>query len=486
MNISVSNLQNALKAATENLPIAAETNETPTPAGVFTPPSHIRALRPQALLVIGARGVGKTFWTQALRQEDIRKVLQQDIPELADVRVTIGYTNKANPDAYPSSRQFSSLIKKYDAADIWRTVLVRAVASQQEVAPFSPFQFRSWEEHVADVSNNPESVDRFLYEANKVLATTGTRILVLFDALDRVADSWNAIDALTTALLRTTLQLSTYSHIKGKVFLREDHYNRLAITFPDASKLCATRVELSWKRAELYGLLWKHLCNSAGQSGQLLRDLFERYIGGGLVNEMNIWLFSRTVNLSDDTLRPLFHALTGSYMGKDKRRGIPYVWTVGHLADARQQTSPRSFMAAICRACEDSRENHASAEYAIHYESIKCGVQYASEIRVAEMQEDNPWAENLLTLLKGRTVPCPFQDVQALWEEKYPHGPGMLIDSYPEHTPPEFAKQRWQDVREKLERLGFCMKLEDGRFNMPDLYRVGFRLGRRGGVKPLP
>ena len=102
------------------------------------------------------------------------------------------------------------------------------------------------------------------------------------------------------------------------------------------------------------------------------------------------------------------------------------------------------------------------------------------------MQEDNPWAENLLTLLKGRSVPCPFQDVQALWEEKYPHGPGMLIDSYPEHTPPEFAKQRWQDVREKLERLGFCMKLEDGRFNMPDLYRVGFRLGRRGGVKPLP
>ena len=173
-------------------------------------------------------------------------------------------------------------------------------------------------------------------------------------------------------------------------------------------------------------------------------------------------------------------------MGKDKRRGIPYIWTVGHLADARQQTSPRSFLAAIRRACDNSCEKYRNAEYAIHYESIKTGVQAASEIRVNEMKEDNPWAGDLLALLKGVTVPCPFEDVQALWENRYPQGPKELIARYPQHTPPEFALQRWQDVRELLERLGFCMTLGDGRFNMPDLYRVGFRLGRRGGVKPLP
>jgi hypothetical protein len=27
--------------------------------------------------------------------------------------------------------------------------------------------------------------------------------------------------------------------------------------------------------------------------------------------------------------------------------------------------------------------------------------------------------------------------------------------------------------------------MKDGRINMPDLYRVGFGLGRRGGVKPM-
>lgn len=486
MICSVSALQEALKAATENLPIAAESDDLPTPAGIFTPPSHIRALRPQTLLVIGARGVGKTFWTQALQEKNIRKMLEEDVPELADVRVSIGYTNNENPDAYPSPRQFSSLLKQHDAADIWRAVLLRVIAAQPETAPLRPFAPQSWTKDVMAAAQNPEAVDRFLYEANKIFAAAGTRLLVLFDALDRVAESWEDIDVLTTALLRTTLQLSTYSHIKAKLFLREDHCNRLPFTFPDASKLLATRVELSWKRAELYGLLWKHLCNVAGQSGEILRAIFANRLPNGLVEKEGVWLFRRTADLGDDTLRPLFHDLTGPYMSKDKRRGIPYVWTVGHLADARQQTSPRSFLAAIRRACEDSRENHRDAAYAIHYESIKTGVQAASEIRVNEMKEDNPWVGDLLTHLRGVTVPCPFEDVQAIWEERYPQGPGELADKYPRHTPPEFTSQRWQDVRELLERLGFCLTLGDGRFNMPDLYRVGFRLGRKGGVKPLP
>ena len=220
MTYSVSELQKALRAATENLPIAAESDDQPTPAGIFTPPSHIRALRPQTLLVIGARGVGKTFWTQALEQESIRKMLEQDVPELANVRVIIGYTNKNAPAAYPGPRQFSALLKKHDAADIWRTVLLRSVATQPEAAPLCPIASRSWEEDVAAVAQTPEAIDRFLFEANKAFAAAGMRLLVLFDALDCVADSWNDSDTLTTALLRTTLQLSTCSHIKGKIFLR--------------------------------------------------------------------------------------------------------------------------------------------------------------------------------------------------------------------------------------------------------------------------
>ena len=57
--------------------------------------------------------------------------------------------------------------------------------------------------------------------------------------------------------------------------------------------------------------------------------------------------------------RRLFELLAGDKMGKDARRGVPYVWSVSHLADGHGWTSPRSFLAAIYGAAEDSQQRYA-------------------------------------------------------------------------------------------------------------------------------
>ena len=155
------------------------------------------------------------------------------------------------------------------------------------------------------------------------------------------------------------------------------------------------------------------------------------------------------------------------------------------MADARLQTTPRSFLFAIRRACEDTLNNHADSSYPIHFESIKRGVQSASEIRVNEMKEDNPWAVLLLSLLGGMYVPLRFKEVEDVWQKKYPKGPSMLLEEDPQHTPPEFADGNWSDIRKVLEKLGLCFRLQNGGFHIPDIYRIGFDLGRKGGVKPL-
>ena len=36
-----------------------------------------------------------------------------------------------------------------------------------------------------------------------------------------------------------------------------------------------------------------------------------------------------------------------------------------------------------------------------------------------------------------------------------------------------------------LESLNLIQRLSDGRIQMPDVYRVAFGLGRKGGVKPV-
>lgn len=484
MRFSVPELQEALMTATEDLPIAAECDDLPTPARVFMPASQRRALRLHTLLVTGARGVGKTFLTRALEQESVRSMLKEELPELASVRVIIGHTDKEKPGSYPDPEQFSSLLTRYDALDIWRAVWWRALAAQPEAALLCPFVSRSWEEDVAAVAQAPEAADRFFAEANRALAAAGTRLLVLFDALDRAAETWEERDTLTAALLRTIVQFSGCSHITGKIFLREDHCSRLSFSFPGASRLLSTQVRLSWTRAELHGLFWQCLCNAVNGAGEVLRDVFAQRLPGALVQKDGCWLFDRTVELDDDRLRRAFHALTGPSMGKHNRRGVPYIWTVGHLADTRQQTTPRSFLAALRHACVDAREQHPDAEFAIPPESIAAGVRVAMKNRVKEMQKDLPWAEDLLRCLDGVMLPCSFTEVQTLWHGRFPQGPEELVIRYPGQTPPDFASQRWQDVRELLERQGFCMTLHDGHFNMPDIYRIPFRLGRRGGVKP--
>lgn len=169
-------------------------------------------------------------------------------------------------------------------------------------------------------------------------------------------------------------------------------------------------------------------------------------------------------------------------MGRDRRRGVPYVWSVSHLADGRGQTSPRSFLAAIRAAAEDSLEKYSEYDDVLHYESIKRGVQKASEIRITEIAEDYPWVKALCEPLAGLNVPCTFSMVEERWKEHFPNG---SEDLYQDRLPPQHGDRGWSGIVDDLERLGIFEKMKDSRINMPDLYRVGFGLGRKGGVKPM-
>lgn len=483
--ISVHEIQTALVQATEDILTSTE-YESPTLATFYAPQSHIKALRLYTQLVVGARGVGKTFWSEALQNKEVRGVLGKRLPELENVYVVVGYSTQNSP-SYPSLDVFSSLIKKYEPESIWRGVLLYCIIYNNLCTTIYEqiLHIESWDERIAWVAQHPEKVDRIFYNANQELLTKEKKLLVIFDALDRVAKTWDDIDQITDGLLRTALQFSTYTNIKTKIFLREDHCNRLSFSFPDSSKLLSSKIALEWTRADLYGLLWKRLCNGKRKSGEILRDIFCTVIPHGLEENSSVWLFDEYLRLNDDILRPLFHKLTGPLMGKDKRRGVPYVWTVSHLADTLQQTSPRSFLAAIRSACADSLQRYPDHTFPIHYESIKRGVLSASDIRVNEMGEDHPWARNLLQALRGMNVPCLFTDVESKWRALYPDGP-MTLEQYPQHMTATLSPKSWTIIRDQLAKLGFCVTLNDGRFNIPDLYRVGFRLGRRGGVKPLP
>ncbi|MCX8516526.1 MAG: hypothetical protein ORN29_00340 [Rhodoferax sp.] len=81
--------------------------------------------------------------------------------------------------------------------------------------------------------------------------------------------------------------------------------------------------------------------------------------------------------------------------------------------------------------------------------------------------------------IKGLTVPCEFSVILNQWSNR---STSDFVGNISSALPPQHADQGWEGVRKDLERIGIFVSMKDGRVNLPDLYRVGFGLGRRGGV----
>lgn len=492
--ISVESIRQAILDALP-LDVAQHTDEI-APSRLYLPLAHVKALRLESNLVIGDRGVGKSVWSQALQQSP---ALQSNnaLPKTLfpyPLRVLPGYGTNADP-RYPDSDTFEDLLKKgFTPYVIWRGVLCRALAEITAQA----IPINQWDTTVRWVQDQPEAVAALIQKADQFSQDAGMGVLFVFDALDRVSSSgqWSFVDQAIRDLLRLVLQLKGTKRLHAKVFLRTDQYERGSFSgIPDVSKLQSTRVELIWSVTDLHGLLWQSLTNGqfskardsfrvwcSQESSGAQHSLFDLTETQDIDLTSNRWPLPPLLQRDEEAQRRLFARLAGAWMGKDRRRGIPYVWIVNHLADGRGQTSPRSFLEAIKKAAEDS-ERYSNYPLALHFESLKRGVQVASEIRINELAEDHPWLKELMTPLAGLSVPCTEEAIYERWVEKIGYksdGAFGLSESLPE----SLRSIGRMGVFVYLVHLGLITIMRDNRINMPDLYRVGFRLGRKGGVKP--
>ena len=452
--------------------------EEPKPGTLYVPPAHIKTLRLESNLVVGARGVGKSFWTAALASRPLREHLGMAVPELDRTDVGIGFSSKPSIDHYPDEEGFSQMSASgTDPYDIWRAVVFRWVDGMEKRV----LSQRSWPDTVVWIKKNWEDASRMIEGFHGDLVAKGRYGLILFDALDRTSNDWQAMDTIVRGLLRTVLWLKSFPNLNAKVFLRDDQFERTVTDFPDASKLSTTKTELSWERYDLHGLLWQRLVNAPENHGIVLRNVYREVFGRNPEEKDGIFELSEECKRESDLQRTLFKKLAGPWMGKDPRRGTPYTWVVGHLSDGRGQTSPRSFLSAIQHAAEDSRSRYGANPLPLHYESLKRGIRQASNIRVDELAEDYPWVRTVLETLRGLNVPCDYDQIRERWHQSFPDGPAGMRT---ERLPAQQTGRGWDGIRDDLKRLGVLDIKRDDRIDMPDIYRVGFGLGRKGGVRP--
>lgn len=457
-----------------------QAHDSPRLEDIYAPEGHRLALDPDRALVVGNRGVGKSFWSGVLSHAEPRDYVGQRFPRLRldETTVVLGFHEgaAATDGVAPSARVLVDLLSRQIKPDvIWQAVLLRGLGD----CSGAPRHDRLGET-IDWISDNLDAFERGLRRADTYFSERRGRFVLLFDALDRLASEWESIRRLSKGILQLALELRSFRALRAKIFLRSDQANDPDLFgFPDASKLRAEAVDLVWRRADLYGLSFKTLWNHHS-GGPAFRQLARR-VGALSTEDKEL----PTGLMEDERLQEtLFDLVAGKYMGSDARRGRTYSWVHGHLADAFGQTSPRSFLIALQEAASQA----AAAATPIDHHGIRRGVQRASQVRLEQLEEDYFWIETALSPLAGLSVPCDRPDFLNRWREKgtveeiqtaaksrQELGPVELLGS---------TTNAESNLLDALLHIGVIEERSDGRINMPDIFRDAASIKRKGGVRP--
>ena len=458
-------------------PKSSASAATPLPTEeLFMPAAHANALDPFRPLVVGNRGVGKSVWSGALADEATRMSIASSYPRLGldHLTVKLGFHEDAGRVAgvAPSSKALAALLSQnIEPEEIWTATLLRAVAGEAGiVVPDSLGDAVAW------VSADVERAEAALRAADNYFSSQNLKFLLVFDALDRLAGSWEKIRPLTEGILRLALGMNGYRAMRAKVFMRTDQAKDAALfQFPDASKMRAARVELAWHATELYGLLFGILRRS-NRAGEAFARVVESALGR----------IGNATDIEDPVQQmAVFKLLAGEFMGSDHRRGRTYTWVIDHLADAFHETTPRSFLITLQRAA--SARTSPTTTVIDHY-GIREGVQQASEVRVSQLQEDYPWIRIVLQHLEGLEVPCTPNTFIGRWRDRKTVEAITAITETSGRPGPIELEQSGADQQaallEALKNIGVIEERSEDRINMPDIFRVAAKIKRRGGVRP--
>ena len=465
----------------------ASTGQPPLLEEIFFPESHAEVLDPEVSLVIGNRGMGKTFWSLALADKSLRpeiaaRFLNTRPLKFDNFDVVLGFADAEGAKGLVSRANLESVARKIPPEIIWRTVLLRHLAPL--VGEHIPGNFR---DAVTWVRSHPDQQLEILKRVDEHLVTSGRRILFIFDQLDQLATGWERIQELTQGLLKTALAMKSYRTIKTKLFMRPDQAeNKVLFRFPDASKILGGSRILNWRMTDLYGLLFFEIlripnarpafdaiCKSAGIDSRAIhpRLLIPEALAGNFESQSEA-----------------FDEIAGSLMGRGTKRGRPYTWIATHLADGRGEISPRTFLKVMKTAAEWNSPPPEST--AIDFNGIQEGVRQASGTRLAELEEDYPWVSTALEPLRGLLVPCLPDEIAVRWKKAETSkeitsnfsGASAPIDLVVAHMIGDNDSATM--LIKLLSEIGVVEERDNGKINVPDIFRVKAGILRKGGVTP--
>lgn len=474
-------LRRAIAAFPRDVSADAHGVQAPTIDELYAPETHAAALDPAAPLVQGARGTGKSFWSGVLANDDLRLAAAKAYPRLGLDRLSVefGFTGIGGSEGIDKDKLDSLVPDDADATRArifwWCTVLHAIARSEGKGGPLGSF---------VSVAKDVEQREEVIEKASKRLSASNKTLLVVYDALDAVASTWPRRRMLTQALFEVVWSMRAWRNVRPKLFIGPDQLNEDALQFVELPKLRTGAVRLTWTGIDLYGLLFARFAQgeAAPAFDRVLKSL-------KLASATSPEILSRQWALGADepSQRRVMAALAGPYMASGKhgyKKGHTYDWPLNHLADAFDEVSPRSFLALAIGASEFGS---APSNRVFSPEGIRHGLRLASQIRVDQLHLEFKWIKGVLTPLAGLLLPKDEKDVFGVWKRAGTVQEALkgaearsYLSPFPDGTVPSERA-----LYEAMKRIGVMFRRDDGRLDMPDLFRVAAKLLKRGGTAPV-
>jgi len=486
-------LQEQLLKALGNIPTDGSTSNW---GDVYVPSSHLQALNPERMVIEGMRGSGKSFWTGVLANADLRRALGNQ-PLGIDLKATLGSITQSHAialDAPDIGRTFPSIsalpqllaLPGVTPETIWSVAILQLFDIDPQLGmPTSTDPYDLWHIPVAWAGLNPSRVARALDLLDQRLVSEKEIALVMFDALDRVSHDLVEVSSITAGLLRVMLNLRFAKGLRLKAFIREDVLVQAGASVVDGSKLLNNKVKLQWTQSDLYGLAFYRIA----QQSSTFRTQFERIAKAAW--KSNNGRFECLTADDPSTQKLLWRVLVGDYMGKSATTGHSYPYIFNHLSDGLGRVAPRTFLTALKEAIKSTSNQYPEKPHVIHYEAIKDGVREASKARVTELHEEYQWIEPALRCIKDqqKTVPIDKNDLEKVWQKSNAAVlntiEGMRDTALVPWRSGTSNSEKIENLRTTLEQIGIIKsRVKDGweRIDLPDIYRLAYRIGRYGGI----
>lgn len=419
-----------------------------------------RALHPDIPLVLGRKGSGKTAVFRKLMEDPSRSSVVVLAP--ARLREDRGWMPAA--DGFKAAED---VIKKNDATwrELWllyitlvgywqsADTLWRSLTPSDDVLDFlgakpnSELELLERISKGAEISHSGLIIADFLQQIDKSLTSP---TLLLFDGLDTgfgnaEADRTrrrNSIEGLFSLMTDLGDRLT---NLKFKVVLRDDIWR--ALRFENKSHLYGRSVRLSWPSQPDY---FKVVLIQALQAPSLKR-IVRQMVGGEHASNVANW--------SDQEVLSVWNILVGERM-KGGNTAFTRNWVWNRLADGNGDRGPRALLQLFTEATELERDFQKKNPYEkslIRPRALSSALPAVSQEAVSALREEFAELSDLLSRLTGLgRTPVEAAQLSGLEDQVELAKEVGLLAVY-EGTE--------EDVR---------------RYKVPDIYRIGLGLTRKG------